>query len=69
MSVPIVQSSIQGLYQFVDGLEAPTFESQRAQLLPPGLDQVQPTSILGDVFAILKGTHPSEKCRSKRDPL
>ena len=48
MSIPVIQRRIQGLGQFVQGLESPALESQRAQLLPPGLDQVQPAGILRD---------------------
>jgi hypothetical protein len=48
MLVPVIQTTIQRLGQFVQGLKAMPFECQRTQLLLPRLDQVQPTSILGD---------------------
>ena len=48
MSVPVVHRHIQGLGQLVQGLESAALESQRAQLLPPRLDQVQPAGVLRD---------------------
>jgi len=48
MLVPVIQTSIQRLGQFVQVLKTVSLQSQGAQLLPPRLDQVQPTSILGN---------------------
>lgn len=45
--IPVVQSGIQRLMQLIDGFKALAFECQRAQLLPPRLNQVQPGGVLG----------------------
>jgi len=46
MQIPVLQSLVQRLGQFVKGFKPAPLESQRAELLPPGLDQVQPTGVL-----------------------
>ena len=47
MSIPIINTLIQSQSQFIQVLKTLTFERQRAELLPPGFNQVQPTGILG----------------------
>lgn len=46
--VPVIEGIIQDLSQLIQGLETPSFQRQRAKLLPPRLNQVQPTGIFGD---------------------
>ncbi len=48
MGVPIVQYLIQRQGQLIQDLKVSTFKRQGAQLLPPGFNQVQPASVLGD---------------------
>jgi len=48
MSVPVIQSLIQNQGQLIQVFKALTFEGQGTQLLPPGFNQVQPTSIFGN---------------------
>ncbi len=48
MSIPVIQSAIQALSQFIKCFKTPSFECQRTELFPPGFNQVQPASILGD---------------------
>ena len=48
MRIPILQSLVQRLGQFVKGFKPTSFESQRAELFPPRFDQVQPTGVLRD---------------------
>ena len=47
MIIPINKSFLQRLYQFISRLKATALERQRTKLFPPRLNQVQPTSILG----------------------
>jgi hypothetical protein len=47
MIVPVRQSIIQSEGQLLQVIEAPTLEGQRLELLPPGFNQVQPTSVFG----------------------
>ena len=48
MCIPVLQGLVECGGQFIQVFEAPSFERQRTQLLPPRLDQVQPASILRD---------------------
>ena len=48
MQIPVLQSFVQRLGQLVKRLKPASLESQRAELLPPGFDQVQPTGVLRD---------------------
>src|SRR5512139_3024338 len=48
MSIPVIQSLVQGQRQFIDVFETPAFERQRPQLLPPWFNQVEPAGILGN---------------------
>jgi hypothetical protein len=48
MLVPVIQTAIQSLGQLIEGLKVMSLQGQRTQLLPPRLDQVQPTSIFGN---------------------
>lgn len=47
MLVPVVKI-VQGVRELIQVIEASSFQSQGAQLLPPRLDQVQPAGIFGD---------------------
>ena len=48
MGIPIIDRCIQGQGQLVRGLKPAPFQCQGAQLLPPRLNQVQPTGVFGD---------------------
>jgi hypothetical protein len=48
MIIPINKSLMQRIYQFISRFKATAFERQRTKLFPPRLNQVQPTSILGN---------------------
>jgi len=52
MLTPVGQNVIQRVRDSVAGLEAPPLKGRRAQLLPPGLNQVQPTRILRDALCL-----------------
>ena len=48
MLIPVIEGTIQGVGQLIQVLETPPLQRQRTKLLPPRLNQVQPTSVLGD---------------------
>jgi hypothetical protein len=48
MSVPVVKSRKQRLRQFCACFKPAAFKSQRFELLPPGLNQIQPAGISGN---------------------
>ena len=48
MLIPVRRSLHDGLDDGVDALKPASFEGQAAQLLPPGLDQVQPAGLRRD---------------------
>lgn len=48
MLVTIFSSIVQRLGKFIQGLKASVIERQGRQLVPPGFDQVQPVSVLGN---------------------
>ena len=47
MGIPVGQTLGKGRDQLIGGLKAPSFESQRLQLLPPGLNQIETAGIFG----------------------
>src|SRR5262245_20166259 len=47
MRVPVPGRRVHGLREFVPTLEPSSLERQRAQNLPPGLDQIEVRRILG----------------------
>ena len=62
MIIPINKSFLQRLYQFISRLKAAALECQRSKLFPPRLNQIQPTSVLGQEQNLQFG--PSRQCQS-----
>jgi hypothetical protein len=48
MLVPVIECKIQNLGEFIHGFKTPSLQGQRAQLLPPRFNQVEPASVLGN---------------------
>ncbi len=61
MRVPVIQGLIESKSQLIQVLEATTFEGQGTQLLPPGFDQVEPASVLGDELQL--DLWPGSQCQ------
>lgn len=59
MSIPVVQRIPKCLFQLSSCFKAPSLQGQRLQLLPPGLNQIEPAGILRDELKLY--LWPSQK--------
>ena len=57
--IPIVQRAMKGINNLICRFKPTTFEGQSLELLPPGFDQIEPASILGNELKAYLG--PSQQ--------